>query len=172
MEVFMKINVFLFTIVAVLAITALPLSAQSEGTVGLGVFFGVAFPQGSSTDVPSTDWAISANGGYYVNIPLISTFHLTPSSELYKIGAANATDFSLACNFIVPLSDLRIFVGFVPGITAVREKLDIHVGALGGFSLNIVSNLDLFAQVKYIFIFEGNQNIRVLHANAGILFNF
>jgi hypothetical protein len=148
------------------------LSAQSEGAVGLGVFLGVAFPQGSSAAVPSTDWMPSFNWGYYVNIPLIATFHLSPSSELYKLGDANATDFSIAFKFIIPLSGLSLYMGFVPGLTSVSEALDIHVGALGGFSLNLVSNLDVFAQVKYVFIFEGNQNIRVLHANAGILFNF
>ena len=41
--------------------------------------------------------------GFYVDIPLISTFHITPSSELYKFADQNATDFDLAFKFIIPL---------------------------------------------------------------------
>jgi hypothetical protein len=35
-----------------------------------------------------------------------------------------------------------------------------------------VSNLDWFVQGKYKFVFEGDENVRVLHLNAGLLFRF
>jgi hypothetical protein len=160
-------------LIALSFVACLPSFAQESGTNGgLGVFIGAAFPQGATSTIPSTDWQPSLNWGYYVNIPLISTFHLTTSSELFKLGTQNATDFDLAFKFIIPLSGFKLFVGFAPGLTSVGDALDIHIGALGGASFNLVSNLDGFVQAKYTFIFDGSSNIRVLHANAGILFNF
>jgi hypothetical protein len=148
-------------------------SAQTAGdAVGLGVSLGVAFPGGGTASISPTPGEASLNWGFYVNIPLIYTFHITPSSELYKLGTQNATDMDLTFKFIVPLSRFSLYVGFVPGLTAVKSVTCFHVGVLGGGSFNLVSNLDAFVQVKYAWIFESDRNARVLHVNAGMLFNF
>jgi len=150
-----------------------PLPAQSSGdSVGLGILAGAAFPSGGTENIPSSDWEAGFNWGFFVNIPLIYTFHITPSAELYRFGEQNATDLSIAFKFIVPVSAIDIYFGFVPGVTAVLDVVDIHVGLVGGVSFNAVSNLDLFAQAKYKFLFEGDKNIRVLHLNGGVLFKF
>ena len=153
----------------------LPFTLRAQGaesSIGLGILFGVAFPQGSTNAIPSVDWQPSLNWGFYVNIPIISSLNLMTSSELYKFGSENATDFDLAIKFIVPLADFKLYAGFAPGLTAVREALDIHVGIIGGAAIKLVSNLDIFVQAKYVFLFDGNENIRVFHINAGLLFNF
>jgi len=150
-----------------------PIAGLAAGdSVGLGVALGAAFPQGSTTAIASTDWQGSFNWGFYVNIPIISTLQLTPSSELYKFGDQNATDMALAFKFIVPLSRFDLYAGFVPGLTAVSDVVAPHVGILAGFAMTLVSNLDLFVQGKYKWLFQGEDNIRVLHLNAGVLFNF
>jgi hypothetical protein len=147
--------------------------AQAAGdSVGLGVSIGMALPSGSTAGIATADGDASLNWGFYVNIPLIYTFHLTPSSELYKLGTQNATDMDVAFKFIVPLSRFSLYAGVAPGLTAVTDVTSFHVGVLAGGSFNLVSNLDSFLQVKYKWIFEGSQNLRVLHINAGILFNF
>jgi hypothetical protein len=152
---------------------ALPAAAQSSAnSVGLGVSVGLAFPQGATPDIPSTDWKTSLNWGFYVNIPIISTLHLTPSAELYRFDGSNATDISLAFKFIVPLSRFDLYVGLVPGLTAVRDVLPVNLGLLAGGSFPLVGNLDLFVQGKYTWVFQGGDNLRVLHLNAGILFVF
>jgi hypothetical protein len=149
------------------------LSAQAHGdTVGLGVSVGVALPQGSTDEIQSTDWKMSLNWGFYVNIPLIYTFHITPSAELYKLDKQNATDMSIAFKFIIPLSSFDLYAGFVPGLTAVTDLTAAHVGILVGGSFPLVSNLDFFVQGKYKWVFKGGENLRVLHANVGLLFNF
>jgi hypothetical protein len=160
--------------IAVLAVAmSFPLAARASGdSVGLGLSLGVALPQGSTANIPSSDWQPSFDWGFYVNIPLIATFHLTPSAELYKFADQNATDMAIAFKFIVPLSRLDLYAGFVPGLTTVSDVTAFHVGALAGCSFRLISNLDIFTQVKYIFLFEGDQNIRGLRINAGILFKF
>ena len=164
---------FVFLLSVMLCLLILSLSAQSSGdSVGLGVSLGGAFPQGSTDKIASTDWRLSFNWGFYVNIPLIHTFHLTPSSELYQFEDQKATDIALAFKFIVPISSFSLYVGFVPGLTAVSDVIAPHIGVLGGASLNVISNIDLFIQAKYKFLFEAENNIRVLHLNGGILFNF
>ena len=155
---------------------AMPAAASSEkSSVGLGVSVGVSFPEGSKTEeVPVEDWAASFNWGFYVNIPLIYTFHITPMAELYKFGNQNATDIALGFKFIIPAWVLDIYVGFVPGLTTVGEVTAPHVGGAVGCAFNLFSNLDLFIEGKYkvMFNLEEDTNITVLHANAGILYHF
>jgi hypothetical protein len=150
---------------------ALPLSAEPSATsVGLGFFLGAALPQGSTTDIPSA--GTSFDWGFYVNIPLISTFHIAPSTELYKFGNQNATDVDLAFKFIVPLADFDLYAGLSPGLTTVADVMAPHVGVLGGAAFRLISNLDAFVQARYNVLFEGNRNMGIFHLNAGILFAF
>ena len=150
----------------------LPALEAQGGSIGLGVALGAAFPTGSIPAIPSTDWQARFNRGFYANIPLIYTFHLTPTAELYRLAGQNATDMAIAFKFIVPLSRLDLYAGVVPGLTAVGDVTAANVGVLAGASFPLISNLDLFAQGKCKWLFQGERNIRVLHANAGILFNF
>jgi hypothetical protein len=162
-----------FLSLIVLLCTVLPQQSHATGdSVGLGISVGAAFPQGTTDSISSTDWKTSLNWGFYVNIPLIYTFHLTPSSELYKFDGQNATDMSIAFKFIVPLSRFDLYAGFVPGLTAVTDVTAPHVGVLVGGNFPLISNLDFFIQGKYKWLFEGGENLRVLHANVGVLFNF
>ena len=169
----MKRRKLVVIVSAVILAASIPLASYAAGdSVGLGISVGGAFPQGSTNSISSTDWKTSLNWGFYVNIPLIYTFHLTPSSELYKFDDQNATDMSIAFKFIVPLSRFDLYAGFVPGLTAVTDVTAPHVGVLVGGSFPLISNLDVFIQGKYKFLFEGTENLRVLHVNMGILFNF
>ena len=164
---------FFITLVLLAAAGAWPLLADtSASSVGLGLSAGIALPRGSTTSIASTDWQPSFNWGFYVNIPLVSTFHIMPSSELYKFNSQNATDVDIAFKFIVPLGAMDIYVGVAPGLTAVQDILALHVGAIGGASFQLVSNLAAFAQMKYTVLFEGAQNISIMHITAGILFSF
>lgn len=88
----MKVKMFVLFVVMAMVIAAAPLSSQaSGGSVGLGISAGVTFPKGDTPEISSTDWKAALNWGFYVNIPLIYTFHLTPSSELYKFNDQNGT---------------------------------------------------------------------------------
>jgi hypothetical protein len=157
-------------LVLCLAAAAVPVGAESS--VGLGVAVGAAMPDGHTSDISTSNWEPGFNWGFYVDIPLIATFHITPSSELYKLGKENATDMSLAFKFIVPLDRLDAYAGVVAGVTATGNDAAPHVGVVGGAAFPLVSNLDMFAQAKYNVLFDRDENIRVLHLNAGILFRF
>lgn len=162
---------------AVLAVlllaAALPLAGQSSSNpVALGVSVGPTFPQSGSGETIVNDGKVSLNWGFYVNIPLIYALELMPSAELYKLGASQATDIDLAFKFLVPIGDLSLYAGFVPGLTAVSETLAPHVGALAGASYRLVSNLSGFVQGKYDVLFDGSSNVKVVHVNAGLLLAF
>jgi hypothetical protein len=146
--------------------------SQAQGGVGLGVLLGAAFPDGGTDEIPTDAWEGSFNWGFFVNIPLLSTFRLTPSSELYKLGEENATDMTLAFTFVIPLATMDLFGGLVPGITTVSETTAFHVGGLGGVAFGLLGNLDLFVQAKYKVVFHDDENLRVLHLNSGVLFVF
>jgi hypothetical protein len=157
---------------AALALVLTGALAAAQAGVGLGVAIGTAFPQGSTNDIAFDDWEPSLNWGFYVDIPLVSTFNVTPSAELYKLGDENATDMALAFKFIVPLTQLDFYLGFVPGLTVTGSSTSPHIGLVAGGAFVLVSNLDWFVQGKYKFVFDGSENIRVLHLNTGILFRF
>ena len=169
----MKRRIVLAIIITTTLLATLPLAAQAPGaSASLGISIGAALPQGSTTRILSTDWQTSFNWGFYVNLPLVYTFHLTPSAELYTLQGQNATDIDIAFKFIVPFSTFSLYAGVVPGLTAVTDVTAPHVGALVGGTFRLVSNLDVFVQAKYNVLFDGSQNIRIFHANAGILFTF
>jgi len=153
-----------------LSATAAPLGAQSG--VGLGVAVGAALPKGSIADIASDDREASLDWGFCVDIPLMASFHVTPSSELYSLGGSSATDMALSFKFIVPLPRFDFYAGFVPGLTAAGDTTAPHVGVVAGAAFVLVSNLDMFVQAKYKVLFEGDENIRVLHLNTGVLFRF
>ncbi len=168
----MKTRSILTLATIIFAAACIPVPAQADGSVALGVSLGGAIAEGSTPGIPNPGGTISFNWGFYVDIPLLSTFHVTPSSELYRLGDSNATDIDLAFKFIVPLQEMEVFAGIVPGLTAVSSVTDPHVGVLLGAAFHLISNLDVFVQGKYNILFDGGQNLHVLHANAGLLFRF
>jgi len=168
----MRFRTFLAAFLAILALASTPLFAQSQNPVGLGISLGAAYASGTTPNIPNSGGSMSFNWGFYVDIPLLYTFHITPSAELYKLQDNNATDIDLAFKFIVPLSGFAIYAGFTPGLTAVTTILDAHVGVLAGATFQLVSNLDVFFQAKYNIVLDGGQYLQVVHANAGVLFKF
>src|SRR5271157_298404 len=167
----MKLGISCVVVLMLAALACVPLGA-AENPGGLGISLGAALAEGSTPNIPSSDGSTSFNWGFYVDIPLLYTFHITPSSELYRLQDQNATDIDLAFKFIVPLSGFAIYAGFTPGLTAVSNVMDPHVGILAGATFQLVSNLDVFFQGKYNIVFDGGQNLQIVHANAGILFKF
>lgn len=156
-----------------------PGQAEAKRSVGLGVGAGVAIPsiEGISID-PAVAW------GFYTDIPLLSSFHITPSTLVYRIdpeagGGNSATDVSLNFKFVVPIGPLDLFAGVTAGVTSAN-RLDPHVGGLAGFSLNIVSNLDVFVNAGYKVILRGKDdatnvelpNVGDLQIFAGPLIRF
>lgn len=168
----MKGRILLAAGITLGTLLCMPLAAQAESQVGLGVSLGAALAEGSTPNIPNPGGSVSFNWGFYVDIPLLYTFHVTPSSELYRLQGGNATDIDLAFKFIVPLTGMEIFAGIVPGLTAVTTVLDPHIGVLGGVTLRLISNLNVFFQAKYNILFDSGQNLHVFHANAGLLFKF
>jgi len=91
---------------------------------------------------------------------------------LYKFKDINATDINLAFKFIIPASILDIYIGLAPGLTTYGDDTLFNVGGIVGVSFNLFSNLDMFVEAKYKILIEGDSNVRVLHACAGILYHF
>lgn len=154
-----------------LALCATPSFAQARG-VGLGVGAGIAVPDSGNVDFdPAFNW------GFFVDIPLISTFHITPSTLIYELAPEGVeasryvTDVSLNFKFIIPLGPIEPFAGVTAGLTAAGEIYP-HAGLLAGVSINLVSNLDLFVQANYKLVIVDENNVRDLQIYAGPLFRF
>ncbi len=159
---------------ALAAIVSLaPRPAEAMRPVGLGATLGVGLPNGPANlgDIkPTFDW------GFFTDIPLVSVFHISPSTTLYRLdpsagGGVAATDVSLNFKFIVPLGPLEPFAGVTGGVTSTT-KLEPHVGGMVGLSVNVVSNLDLFASLNYRLILRDGGNVGAWHIFAGPIFRF
>jgi len=169
---------------------ATPCFAHGEyaKNVGLGVAAGLAY---SPSDVNTAGAAATATKqavgaglawGFFVDIPLLETFYVTPSAMLYeqKIGIdgkkMQATDIDINFKFIVPIGDLRLGAGALGGITAGADtKYSGHYGALGFASFTLVSNLEAFAMVQYKQLMRDSVaggNITNIYGFAGVMFHF
>ncbi len=176
-------------IVAILAFTLIPsfAAAQEDGMegpsnkqVGVGLVAGAAFPFANNED-----YAITESWGFYVDIPVISTFHISPATTLYRldhkkngdIGNKGITDISLNFKFVIPLPGWKIWLAALMGISNGHFKngdfIQPHVGGNTGFSYRVVSNLDILLSAQYKLIIDGDQrNINMIQSMAGLQFNF
>lgn len=157
---------------SVLITTFAAAPAHANRPVGLGVAVGASLPNGPGELKidPALAW------GFFVDIPLISSFHITPSTVVYRLDSASgskqsATDVSLNFKFMIPLGPLEPFVGLTGGVTSA-QALNAHVGGLVGASLNLISNLDVFAQLNYRLTIQDGGNIASWYVFAGPLFRF
>ncbi len=158
----------ILVLVAVLTAIASAGSFAQSGSVALGVGAGFVVPPPAVDGGrdPAFAW------GFHVNIPILSTLHLSPSSEIYRSGDTYATDNALSFKFMIPLSGWSIYFGVAPGLTAWGGDVSPHVGALGGVTAPLVSNIGGYAQYKYKVLFRDGTNTRYSHASAGLIFSF
>lgn len=146
---------------------AAPQKAEAQRGVAMGVAAGLAIPDGKVDLDPSFNW------GFFVDIPLISTFHITPSTIVRQIGEVYNTDVSLNFKFMVPLGVVEPFGGIIAGLTAATD-IHPHVGLAAGLNLNLIANLGAFVQVNYKLVLYDDPvgNVRDLQIYAGPLFKF
>ena len=158
---------FLVLIAVLTTIVSVGALAQS-GSVALGVGAGFVVPPPAVDGgrEPAFAW------GFHVNIPVLRTLHLSPSSEIYRSGGTYATDNALSFKFMIPLSGWSVYLGVAPGLTAWGDAVSPHVGALGGVTVPLVSNIGGYVQYKYKVLFQDASNTRYSHASAGLIFSF
>jgi len=178
-------NVFAIIIIVGLLVFSVPAQAQEtgEGTnkqVGLGIMAGATFPFANSENYKITEaW------GFYVDIPIISTFHISPATTLYRldhksdgtIGNKGITDLSINFKFVIPLPSWKIFLAATMGISNGSFKggdvVQMHVGGNLGFTVRLISNLDFMAMCQYKLLIDGDQgNLHLMQPTAGLQFNF
>ncbi|MFW6313064.1 MAG: hypothetical protein ACOC2N_04185 [Spirochaetota bacterium] len=156
-------------VLAIVFIVAVPALAFAQaGPVSLGVGAGAVVP--APADDGTSDVAVA--WGFHVNIPIITSLHLSPSSLVYRNDGVYATDTSLAFKFIIPLRAWALYFGAAPGLTAAGTRTSAHVGALGGATLALVSNISGFAEYKYKVVFRDTVSSGFSHLTAGLVFSF
>ncbi|OGR15034.1 MAG: hypothetical protein A2341_01220 [Deltaproteobacteria bacterium RIFOXYB12_FULL_58_9] len=153
---------------------ATPAQAQQSPAkgVGLGVAAGV-----NLYDEEAIDLGTSFAWGFFVDIPLLDTFYITPAAMIYELdmgdlGKASITDIDLNFKFIVPIGSLRLGVGILAGLTTGLGDYEGHFGGLAYVGWNLVSNLDLFAMLQYKRLSTGEMTIDNYHGYAGTMFRF
>ena len=153
----------------------------SNRQVGIGFLAGAQFPVANKYD-----YKITESWGFFVDIPLISTFHISPAAMLYRLEPeksgvlptnAGITDLTMNFKFVIPLVDWKLFFSALMGISnghfIENDWIQMHVGGHAGFGYRVVSNLDLIAMCQYKLIIDGDQqNLNAIQAMGGMQFNF
>lgn len=149
---------------------ALPRTAEAQRGVALGVGAGLDVPDGRE----GIDFDLGYNWGFFVDIPLISTFHITPSTLVRKINGVYDTDVGLAFKFVVPLGVIEPYGAVLAGLTAGGGHLNPHLGLAGGANFWLIANLGVFAQLNYKLILYDDPvgNVRDLQIYVGPVFQF
>ena len=146
------------------------IQARSTG-VGLGFAGGVVYA-GGDLDSAARE-KIGGGWGFFVDIPLVDYFHLSPSTTIYKIDSGNgslpATDVDLNFKFIVPISNLKLGFGLLGGVTVAEQTYQGHWGLLGYTSYRLVSNLELFGMGSYKHVSRKGKNLNDIHFQGGIM---
>jgi hypothetical protein len=145
--------------------------------VGLGVAVGGAYsPSTVKNGDTERDVGAGFAWGFFVDIPLLDTFYISPASMLYTFdlgnGAEPVTDVDLNFKFIVPIGDLHVGAGVTAGLTSAAAEYRGHYGALGYLSYNLVANLDAFLLAQYKRFEVRGEPIDDLHGYIGGMFRF
>lgn len=139
--------------------------------VGLGVAAGFQLPSAETPLLASGAW------GFYTDIPLLRTFHISPSTLLYRLDAEDgsrsiaAADVSMNFKFIVPMRRFDAMAGVTTGITSTDKNVP-HMGILGGVSFKVVSNLHFFINANYRYVLDEAGVVHVAQFLCGPLFKF
>ena len=159
----------------VLALFVLGTSSQASAharDVGLGVAVGGTY---SPTQLKNVDVGSGFGWGFFVDIPLLDTFVISPAAMLresnFGDGKRPITDIDINFKFIIPMGKMKLGAGVLAGITSA-EKLYGHYGALGYWSFKMVSNLDIFLLGQYKQTLHQTDPIDDLHVYAGGMFRF
>jgi hypothetical protein len=163
------------TLIASLFPSAADASRYANRLRGKNVGLGLA----AGFQLPSAEAPISASGawGFYTDIPLLRTFHLSPSTILYRLDREDgsrdiaAADVSMNFKFIVPLQRLNAMAGVTTGVTST-DKTVPHMGVVGGVSFKIVSNLYFFIHANYRYVLDDTGVIHGAQFLCGPLFKF
>lgn len=120
--------------------------------------------------------------GFYVDIPIISTLHITPSALVYEIKYDNqnktlaATDISMNIKFNVPLGNITLYGEVITGLTQAQfsdnDGISPHVGWGAGLTFPMVGNLSFFGEGNYRVILRDSSNITNYIALGGVLWAF
>ncbi len=183
-------RIILSVTVAAFVAVAMPQAAHADFAkkVGLGIAAGAAYSPTEVRTINRTAVAGHRVGtgfawGFFVDIPLLETFYITPQTTLYEQDVNSdgrqeqLTDVDLNFKFIVPVGGVRFGAGVTGGLTTGADLLNgksaMHYGVIGFGSMNLVSNLDAFVMVQYKKLTRSETtSIDGYHGFAGGMYHF
>ena len=172
-------KLYITALTMMLVAIAAPQSALAGAKgVGIGVAGGLAWSGDEiETSAGITDKVGSGyTWGFFVDIPLLETFYISPAATVYELNLGNAnqpaTDIDMNFKFMIPLDRLDIGIGVTAGMTIAEQKYHGHWGALAYLGYNLVSNIDVFFMSQYKQLVRTGKEINKLHNFAGLMFRF
>ena len=157
----------------------------SDRQAGVSAYAGAHFPIHNR-------YNITESWGFFVDIPIISTFYVTPQANIYRLVRSDKittsdgklkyditgiTDLSMNFKFVVPIDYWRVFFAATLGMSNGKFKPDSvilpHFGGLFGFGYRAFPNIDLFLQSQYkVLVSTGEGNPQFINLVGGVSFWF
>lgn len=141
-----------------------PNQAPNTSSVSLAISLGPVMNQSELEN------GYSFSGGFYTDIPLLETFHITPSTTIYRFNEFSQTNVSLSFKFLVPMQRFDLMTGLTAGLTSSKTIFP-HVGFFGGITFPLISNLSWFVSANYLYQFDAS-TMHNISVNTGPLFRF
>ena len=163
---------------AMMAIAAPQSAFAGAKGVGMGVAGGLAWSGDEIENSVGISEKVGSgySWGFFVDIPLLETFYISPATTIYELNLGNekkpATDIDLNFKFMIPLNRLDIGIGFTAGMTIAEQQYMGHWGALAYLGYNLVSNIDVFFMSQYKQLVRTGKEVNKLHNFAGLMFRF
>ena len=175
---------FVLTMMVAMVMTLAPASARADAQgTSLGVEGGVSW-QINDADSKLAD--ISEAYGFFVDLPLTSTFYISPETVFYRYNiitsssgdgeyGSGVTDLSLNFKFIVPLGKSKLSAAMRGGATnGIRSEsgfpMTVHFGFSAGYMYNFISNLAFTTKVMWTFMPSEQGNLYRLFGMIGLRF--
>lgn len=156
---------------ALVVLFLLVLPATLEAKAGIGLLGGVVLPHGNRAG-----YDLSFSGGYVIDLPVYSAFHLMPYAEIYKLKPREGSgiytaDAGLGFNFVVRTRPLKPLFGFTVGATPIYDSVRLDVGFQAGVQWKLVANFSLLFLGRYNIAIGDDDNLKRFHVGAGFLFD-
>ena len=168
-----KLVVGIVAVAMAVMVCGLAPTVEAKPKAGLGLFYGAKV----DSDVWTDKYSWSQTYGFFVDLPIAATFHITPTASNYWRDGASITDLSANFKFIIPLRRFRPYGGILAGLsTGDMKKSDgtdaedyaFHVGANVGTYIKIIANLEAIVEVAYKQFTYSGVDAGTVHGHIGL----
>lgn len=141
-------------------------TAKTRPAVG---FFASGMTSNISQKGFGPSWDVGGGGGFFVELPLMKSFHLSPGARFERCGALMSSEMDMNLRFVIPTEDVALFFALGPGVQTHDNRLHgvLSVG-LGAWT-RLAGDVAFFGEGRFA-EYMGAGYREVFGLSGGLLF--